>query len=173
MAATYPLEVVQAARWVQANPNLRGDQLASALEQQDWDPSVKSLINFPSILQMMNERLEWTQMLGDAFLAGQDQVMDTVQRLREKAQAQGSLRTTSEQRVIPDPQTRTIVIEPVDPQVIYVPVYDPMVVYGPWWWPAYLPFRYHPRGAVIPGHFIGFGIGVAIGVAWGYAWGGF
>ncbi|MFH0787260.1 MAG: DUF3300 domain-containing protein, partial [Pseudomonadota bacterium] len=70
MAATYPLEVVQAARWVQANPNLRGDQLALALEQQDWDPSVKSLINFPSILQMMNERLEWTQMLGDAFLAG-------------------------------------------------------------------------------------------------------
>jgi hypothetical protein len=171
MAATYPLEVVQAARWIQASSNLRGDQLAMALEQQDWDPSVKSLINFPDVLQMMNERLEWTQVLGDAFLAAQDQVLDTIQRLREKAQAQGSLRTTSQLRVIPDPQTQVIIIEPVDPQVVYVPVYDPMIVYGPWWWPAYRPFFHYPRG-VIPGRFIGFGIGVAIGLPWGYAWGG-
>jgi hypothetical protein len=172
MAATYPLEVVQAARWVQASSNFRGDQLAMALEQQDWDPSVKSMINFPDVLQMMNERLEWTQVLGDAFLAAQDQVLDTIQRLREKAQAQGSLRTTSQLRVIPDPLTQVIIIEPVDPQVFYVPVYDPMVVYGPWWWPAYRPFFHHPRGVVIPGRFIGFGIGVAIGLPWGYAWGG-
>ena len=116
MAATYPLEVVRASRWVQANPNLRGDQLAAALEQQDWDPSVKSLANFPSVLQMMNDRLEWTQKLGDAFLAQKDQVMDTVQMLRQKAQAQGYLRTTSEQKVIVEPQTQTVVIEPAVPR---------------------------------------------------------
>jgi uncharacterized membrane protein YgcG len=173
IAATYPLEVVRASRWVQANPNLRGDQLAAALEQQDWDPSVKSLANFPSVLQMMNDRLEWTQKLGDAFLAQKDQVMDTVQMLRQKAQAQGYLRTTSEQRVIVEPQTQTVVIEPAVPQVVYVPVYSPTIVYGPWWWPAYPPYYYYPRGAVIAGSVIGFGPGVAVGVAWGYAWGGF
>lgn len=172
MSATYPLEVVEAARWIQANPNLKGDPLAAALEDKDWDPSVKSLVNFPSILQMMNDQLEWTEMLGDAFLAQPDQVMDTVQKLRQKAQAQGSLRNTNEQRIILKPQIQTIVIEPADPQVVYIPVYDPMIVYGPWWWPAYPPFFYHPRGVIVPSRFIGFGFGVAIGVAWGYAWGG-
>jgi hypothetical protein len=173
MAATYPLEVVQAFRWVQANAGLGGDQFAIALEQQGWDPSVKSLVNFPSVLQMMNDRLDWTQRLGDAFLGQCDQVMDTVQQLRERAQAQGNLRTTSEQRVIMDPQTRQIIVEPAAPQVVYVPVYDPMIVYGPWWWPAYRPYYYHPRGVVIAGGVIGFGVGVAVGLAWGYAWGGF
>ncbi len=172
IAATYPLEVVEAARWIQANSNLGGDQLAAALEQKDWDPSVKSLVNFPSVLQMMSDNLEWTEMIGDAFLAGEDQVMDTIQRLRQKAQSQGYLRSTNELTVDSDPQTREIIIEPYDPEVVYVPVYDPIVVYGPWWWPAYPPFRYYPRGGIIPGRFIGFGSGVRIGVAWGYAWGG-
>ncbi|MGD0237547.1 MAG: DUF3300 domain-containing protein [Syntrophorhabdales bacterium] len=171
MAATYPLEVVQATRWVQANPNLRGNDLAAALEQQDWDPSVKSLVNFPSVLQMMNDQLEWTQRLGDAFLGQKDQVMGTVQQLRQRAQAQGSLRTTNEQSVMMDPQTQEISIEPVTPQMVYVPVYDPMTVYGQWWWPAYQPYRYYPRGAVLAAGIVG--LGVAIGVAWGYAWGGF
>ncbi|MCX5909014.1 MAG: DUF3300 domain-containing protein, partial [Deltaproteobacteria bacterium] len=173
MAATYPLEVVRAYRWVQANPNLKGDQLAAALEQQNWDASVKSLVNFPSVLQMMNDSLEWTQKLGDAFLDQKDQVMDTVQMLRQKAQAQGGLSTTSEQRVIVEPQTQTIVIEPAVPEVVYVPVYDPTIIYGPWWWPAYPPYYYHARGAIIAGRVIGFGLGVTVGVAWGYAWGGF
>ena len=173
MAATYPLEVVQAARWAQANAGLGGDQLAAALEQQDWDPSVKSLVNFPSVLQMMNDRLDWTQQLGDAFLAQEEQVMATVQQLRQRAQAQGNLATTSEQRVIMDPQSQEIIIEPAVPQVLYVPVYDPMVIYGPWWWPAYRPYYYHPRGVVIARGPIGFGLGIRIGVAWGYAWGGF
>jgi hypothetical protein len=173
MAATYPLEVVQAYRWVQANPNLNGDPLAVALEQRNWDPSVKSLVNFPSVLQMMNDRLEWTQKLGDAFLAQKDQLMATVQELRQKAEAQGSLRTTSEQRVIVEPQTQTIVIEPATPEVVYVPVYDPTIVYGPWWWPGYPPSYYYPRGAVVAGNVIAFGLGVGVGVAWGYAWGGF
>lgn len=173
MAATYPLEVLQAARWVEANANLKGDQLAAALEQQDWDPSVKSLVNFPSVLQMMNDRLEWMQMLGDAFLAQEDQVMETVQQLRQRAWAQGNLGTTTEQRVIVEPQSQKILIEPAVPQVIYVPVYDPVIVYGPWWWPAYRPYYYHPRGVVIRDGVLGFGLGIAVGVAWGYAWGGF
>ena len=173
MAATYPLEVVKAYRWVQANPNLKGDQLAAALEQQGWDPSVRSLVNFPSVLQMMNDSLEWTQKLGDAFLAQKDQVMDSVQMLRQRAQAQGGLSTTSEQRVMVEPETQSIVIEPAVPEVVYVPVYDPTIVYGPWWWPAYPPYYYYQRGAVIAGGVIGFGVGVAVGAAWGYAWGGF
>ncbi len=171
MAATYPLEVVQAARWLQANPNLSGDQLAAALEQQDWDPSVKSLVNFPSVMQMLNDRLEWTQKLGDAFLAQRDQVMDTVQKLRQRAQGQGYLRTSGQEKVMVDPQSQEIAIEPATPQEMYVPVYDPTVVYGPWWWPAYPPYYYYPPGVAVTGGFIGFG--VALGLAWGYAWGGF
>ncbi len=169
MAATYPLEVVQAARWVAANPQLKGDQLATALEQQNWDPSVKSLCNFPTVLEMMNSRLEWMQMMGDAFLGQQDQVMNTVQQLRQRAQAQGNLRATNERRVVME--QGLIAIEPAVPQVVYVPVYDPMVVYGTWWWPAYRPFYYRPPGVVIAGAVIG--LAVAVGVAWGYAWGNF
>jgi hypothetical protein len=169
MAATYPLEVVQASRWIQGNPNLRGDPLAAALEQQDWDPSVKSLVNFPSVLEMMDDRLDWTQRLGDVFLAQPDQVMDTVQRLRHRAQARGNLRTTNEQTVLVEPSDQTILIEPTAPQVIYVPVYDPSLVYGPWWWPDYPPYPYYPHGAFIRDR----GFGAAVGLAWGYAWGGF
>jgi hypothetical protein len=171
MAATYPMEVVTADRWVSANRSLSGDQLAAALEQQGWDPSVKSLANFPSVLAMMDQRLDWTQKLGDAFLSQQDQVMATVQKLRASAQAQGTLQTTSQQRVVTDDQM--IAIEPADPGVMYVPAYDPTVVYGPWWYPAYPPYPYYPVGAVIAGAAIFFGVGIALGVPWGYAWGGF
>ena len=170
MAATYPLEVVEAARWVNANPNLKGDQLAIALEKKDWDPSVKSLVNFPTALAMMDGNLTWTQNLGDAFLAQKDQVMDTLQQLRARAQAQGNLRTTAEQRVTTRDQV--IVVEPADPQVIYVPAYNPSVVFGPWWYPEYPPYYYNPLGYVIGG-IINFGVGLLIGVPWGYAWGGF
>ena len=169
MAATYPLEVVAAARWVQANPSLGGDQLAAALEQEDWDASVKSLINFSEILWMMNDNLEWVQRLGDAFLGQEEQVMDTVQNLRQRARAQGALVTTGQEQVLTEPQSQDIIIEPAVPDVVYVPLYDPMIVYGPWWWPAHPPYRIHPRRLGISGGFIDFGLGVA----WGYAWGGF
>jgi len=170
IASTYPLEVVQAARWVNANPDLKGENLAIALEQKYWDPSVKSLVNFPSVLAMMNDKLEWTQNLGDAFLGQKDQVMATVQDLRLKAQAQGTLETTSEQVVVV--RENTIVIEPADPHYIYVPAYDPFVVYGTWWYPSYPPYYYYPRGYFVPGgSALYFGVGVAYGVAWGYAWG--
>lgn len=167
MASTYPLEIVQADRWTKQNKNLKGDALTQALEKQDWDASVKSLVNFPDVLSKMNENLEWTQKLGDAFLAQQKQVMDTVQNLRKKAQEAGNLKSTEQQKVIV--QEKVIVIEPAQPQVIYVPSYNPTVVYGAWWWPAFPPFP--PFFLPPPGMFIGFGMGVAAGAAWGYAWG--
>lgn len=171
MAATYPLEVVEAARWTNANQNLKGDQLASVLEQKGWDPSVKSLVNFPNALAMMDGNLEWTQKLGDAFLAQKDEVMDTIQYLRSKAQNQGNLRTTAEQVVRYNDQA--ISIEPANQDVMYVPVYDPAVAYGSWWYPDYPPYYYYPPGYVL-GSALAFGAGLFLGAAWwGWAWGGF
>jgi hypothetical protein len=166
MASTYPLEIVQADRWAKENKDMKGDALAKALEEQPWDPSVKSLVNFPDILSMMNEKLDMTQKLGDAFLAQQKEVMDTIQNLRKKAEASGNLETTEEQKVIVEKET--IIIESADPQVIYVPSYNPTVVYGSWWYPAYPPYPYYPPGYGTGAAFV---TGVAIGAAWGYAWG--
>src|SRR3989304_2353649 len=132
MASTYPLEVGEAARWSRTNPDLKGDQAVTAVEKKNWDPSVKSLVAFPQILMMMDEKLDWTERLGDAFLGQQTQVMDTVQYLRQRAQAAGNLNSNDQIRV--DQQGEVIVIEPANPQVIYVPYYDPAVIYGPWWW---------------------------------------
>ena len=171
MASTYPLEVVEAQRWAKANKNLQGDQLNDALDQKDWDPSVKALVPFPQVLSMMNQRLEWTEKLGDAFLDQQDKVMDTVQRLRAKAQATGDLRDTEEQRVIAGDED--IEIEPTQPEVIYVPVYDPTTIYGTWWYPDFLPFFFLPSPRMVIGFHgaMGFGRGIAVGRAWRYAWG--
>jgi len=171
MASTYPLEVVQAERWVKANRNLTGNQLNDALDRNEWDPSVKALVRFSEVLTMMSERLEWTQKLGDAFLDQQDEVIDTVQRLRAEAQAAGNLRDTEEQSVIVE--DGDIEIEPTQPEVVYVPVYDPTVIYGPWWHPAFPPFFFLPSPRVVIGFHgaMGFGRGIAVGKAWGYAWG--
>jgi hypothetical protein len=172
MASTYPLEVVQAGRWTKENQNLKGEALTAALEKQDWDPSVKSLVNFPQVLSMMNEKLDWTQKLGDTFLAHQKEVMETVQKLRAKAEAQGNLKTTDQQKVVVEKETQTIIIESANPQVVYVPTYNPTVVYGSWWYPAYPPYYYYPPGYAAGAAFFSFGVGVAVGAAWGYAWGG-
>ncbi|WAC09060.1 MAG: DUF3300 domain-containing protein [Thermodesulfobacteriota bacterium] len=172
MASTYPLEIVYAARWLEQNKNLKGDALAKALEAQPWDPSVKSLVQFPQVLDMMNQKLDWTGTLGDAFLAQEKDVMGTVQKLRAKAEAKGNLKTTSEQKVIVEKETQTIIIEPSNPEVIYVPTYNPTVIYGPWWYPAYPPYYYYPPGYVAAYGAFWFGAGVAMGAAWGYAWGG-
>ena len=169
IGSTYPLEIVEADRFAKANPNLKGDQLTKALEAKNWDPSVKSLVNFPSVLTMMSEKLEWTQKLGDAVIAQEKDVMNTVQNLRQKAQASGNLKTTSEQKVVV--QEKTIVIESANPQVVYVPSYNPTVVYGAWAYPSYPPYYYYPPGYVAGAAFT-FAAGVAIGAAWGYAWGG-
>jgi hypothetical protein len=168
MASTYPIEIVEADRWVQQNKNLTGDAVTRALEKQNWDPSVKSLVNFPSVLSAMSQKLDMTAKIGDAFLAQQKDVMDAIQELRRRAQDAGNLKTTKEQEVVVEKET--IVIQPSDPQVVYVPTYDPAVVYGAWAYPAYPPYYYYPPP---PAYYpvFGFAAGVAIGAAWGYAWG--
>jgi uncharacterized membrane protein YgcG len=172
MASTYPLEVVEAARWTKNNPKVTGDALEQAMQKQSWDASIKSLTAFPQVLTMMNEQLDWTQQLGNAFLAQQKDVMDAVQRLRAKAKAEGNLETTKEQTVIveqaPQSQTTVIQIEPADPQVVYVPTYNPTVVYGAWPYPSYPPYSYYPPGYVAATSLLSFGVGMAVGSAlWG------
>jgi hypothetical protein len=144
MASTYPLEVVKAERWVKANPGLKGKALEDALQKQPWDPSVKSLAVFPQVLTMMSEKLDWTQKLGDAFLAQQKDVLAAAQVLRNKAVAQGTLKDSKEQKVITEQtETTTVIkIEPTNPEVVYVPTYNPSVVYGAWPYPAYPPYYY-------------------------------
>jgi hypothetical protein len=169
MASTYPLEVVQADRWAKQNKELKGDPLTAALEKQPWDPSVKSLVNFPLVLAMMSEKLDWTQQLGDAFLGQQKEVMAAVQTLRKKAADAGTLKSTKEQKVVIEQET--IIIESASPQVVYVPTYNPTVVYGTWAYPAYPPAYYYPPGYVPGTALLSFGAGLALGAAWGYGWG--
>jgi hypothetical protein len=170
MAATYPLEIVTAERWVKANPGLKDKALEDALQKQSWDASVKSVCAVPQVLTMMSEKLDWTQKLGDAFLAQQKEVMATVQNLRQKAAAQGNLKDSKEQKVVTEKvETTTVIkIEQSDPQVVYVPTYNPTVVYGSWWYPSYPPYYYYPPGYVAGGALIGFTAGVIVGGAlWG------
>src|SRR5215471_402163 len=154
MASTYPLEIVMAARWQMQNQNLMGDQLNTALDMQPWDPSVKALVQVPPVLQMMSDKIDWTEKLGDAFLGQQPEVMAAVQRLRQLAQANGQLMTTSDQTVTTMGQT--IIIEQPNPEVVYVPAYDPFYAYGAWPYPAYPPYYW-------PGY--GFGLGFVLGAA--------
>lgn len=140
MASTYPIEVVEAARWIKQNPDLKGDALDTALKDMTWDVSVKSLAHFPDVLGMMSDKIDWMTKLGNAFLAQQQDVLDAVQFLRKKAQQQGNLMTTPQQRVTA--QDNVIMIASVDPGFMYLPYYDPLVVYGGWWNPAYPPYWY-------------------------------
>ena len=176
MASTYPIEIVSAERWVKANPGLKDKALEDALQQQPWDPSVKSLAVFPQVLTMMSEKIDWTQKLGDAFLAQQKDVLATAQALRAKAAAQGSLKDTKEQKVTTDTGggTTIITIEPTNPEVVYVPTYNPTVVYGAWPYPAYPPYSYYPPGYAYGAAFWSFTAGVVVGGAiWGNCnWGG-
>jgi len=164
-ASTYPLEIVQAARFVQQNKDLKGEKLLAAAKDKDWEPSVKAMLEFPDVLAMMNEKLEWTEKLGDAFLSQQKDVMTSVQRLRQKAQESGNLKTTQEQKVIVEKETKVIIIEPANPQVVYVPAYNPVVVYGVWAYPAYPPYPVYPYGYVATAG-LAFAAGVAVGAAW-------
>ncbi len=175
MASTYPLEVVQAARWAKENPKVTGKALEDAMQKQSWDPSVKSLTATPQVLAMMNDKLDWMQKLGDAFLAQQKDVLDGVQRLRAKALAAGNLKSGKEQKVTTEQEGAATIIkvEPANPEVVYVPVYNPTVIYGPWPYPAYPPYYYYPP-AYAGGVFFAFSVGIVIGSAWwgGCHWGG-
>ena len=152
MASTYPLDVVQAARWRKepANAKIKGDALVKALEPKDWDPSIKALVEFPDVLETMSDKLDWTQKLGDAFLAQQDEVMAEIQFLRQKAEAAGNLKSNKQQTVSTEAGAagqEVIVIEPASPEMVYVPVYEPTVVYGSWWYPDYPPYYWSYPGA--------------------------
>ena len=188
IASTYPLEVVQADRWAKSNSSLKGEALTAALAKQGWDDSVKALAQVPNVLTMMADQLDWTQKLGDAVLAQQPELMDAIQRLRGRAQANGKLQSTKEQTVTVksaapaqggggqaqegQAPAQYIVIEPTSPTEMYVPYYDPAVVYGAWPYPDYSPYYFPPPpgyyagGAIAAG--IAFGSAVAIGHAiWG------
>jgi hypothetical protein len=181
MASTYPLELVQAERWLKANPKLSGKALEDALQTQPWDPSVKSLTATPDVVQMMNDKLDWTQQLGDAFLAQQQDVLAAIQVLRERADKSGNLKSTKQQKVTKTspvsggsggsqiysaPQSY-YVIEPQDPAVVYVPAYDPGYIYGTWPYSSYPPYSWYPPGYVA-GRALWFGAAVAVGGAlWG------
>jgi hypothetical protein len=172
MASTYPLEVVQAARWSRANPGLSGQDAVRAVEHMDWDPSVKSLTAFPQILSMMDEKLEWTERLGEAFLAQRTDVMDTIQGLRRRAEAAGNLGPNERMRVAR--QGEVIVIDPPAPGVVFVPYYNPLVVYGPWWWPLSRPvFWAPPPYYVVAAHRPAFAWGSGIVISAGFFFGHF
>src|SRR5512142_3088855 len=126
VAATFPNDVVEADQWVRQNEDLKGDNLNAALDKMDWDLSVKALVPFPKVLAMMSDKLDWTKRLGDAFLAQENDVMDTVQSLRAKAYAQGNLKSTNQQKVVV--KGESVIIEPANPRVVYVPAYNPAVV---------------------------------------------
>jgi len=146
MASAYPLDIVQADRWLRSHKNLKGDQLKAGLAKEDWDDSIKSLAATPDVLAMMSEKLDWTEKLGDAVVDQQPDVMDAIQRLRAKAQANNKLTSTKQQTVRVDQvQGRQVIaIAPTDPDTIYVPYYDPSVVYGAWPYPNYPPYYWPP-----------------------------
>jgi hypothetical protein len=184
MASTYPLEIVQAERWLTQNKSLSGDVLKASVDKQAWDDSVKALIATPPVLAMMSAELDWTQKLGDAVLAQQSDVMDAIQRLRLRAQENDKLTTTPEQKVTVEQQNnrQTVVIEQASDDMVYVPAYDPAVVYGAWPYADYPPYYwgypsnwgYPAIGAGVLGRGLWLGAGYALG-RWGsgnYGWGG-
>ena len=166
-ASTYPLEIVQLQQWMAKNSELKGEALAAAVEKQDWDPSVQGLAGVPDVVKRLGDDIQWTNDLGNAFLAQQSEVMDAVQRMRKKASTAGNLKTTEQQKVTTQvvETKEVIVIQQANPQVIYVPAYNPVVVYGPPIYP-YPPIYYPPPG-YWGGVAIGFGVGIAMGAFWG------
>ncbi len=170
LASTYPSQVVQADRWVKSRKGWSKTRINEALNKKNWDLSVKALVPFPKVLDMMNSQLDWTTNLGEAFLGQQSEVMAQVQVLRQKAYAAGNLKTTPQQSVVD--QNNDIAIEPVNPEVVYVPYYDPWDVYGSWWWPGYPPFAFYPyAGPFLSFGLFGFAAAVSVGPYWNWGWG--
>jgi uncharacterized protein DUF3300 len=166
-ASTFPEQVVEADRWVQAHPDLKGQDLGQAVDQQPWDPSVKALAAFPSVLGNMDKNLSWTSSLGDAYYNQQQDVMDAVQVMRHKAEQAGNLKTTPQEVVKDD--GADVDIEPADPDVVYVPAYNPWLIYGypVVAWPGWYPYP----GIWFGGPYLSFGLGFGIGWYGGFGWG--
>ncbi len=171
IASTYPLEVVQLQQWLAQHKDLKDKALVAAVEKQDWDPSIQGLAALPDVVKQLADNIKWTTDLGNAFLAQQSEVMDAVQRMRKKAQANGNLKSSEQQKVETKTveSTQVIVIEQANPQVVYVPSYNPTVVYGAPIYP-YPPIYYPPPGYYAAGMAISFGVGIAMGAAWGGGW---
>jgi hypothetical protein len=169
VAATYPLEVVEAYQWIQRNPGLTGPALTQAAAEQNWDPAVQALVVFPDVLKRLNEDVNWTTNLGNAFLNQQADVMGAIQRMRQSAEQSGRLVTTPQEQVINTVDAGQPVVEilPANPEVIYVPVYDPAWVWGP---PVYYPYAHWYYPPYRSGIF--FNIGISIGGFFGHGWGG-
>jgi hypothetical protein len=171
VASTYPLEIVQLQQWLEKNKNLKDKALADAVQKQPWDPSIQAMAAFPDVVKLLLENIQWTTDLGNAFLGQQSDVMDAVQRMRAKAKDTGNLKSTEQQKV----ETRVveskqvIVIEPAQPDVVYVPTYDPVVVYGAPAYPYY-PMAYPPGWYYGAGMALSFGMGMMLGAAWGGGW---
>jgi hypothetical protein len=178
VASTYPLELIQLEQWLQKNPGLKGDALTTAVQKQDWDASIQAMSVFPDLVKRLSDDIKWTTDLGNAFLAQQSDVMDAVQRMRTKAMDAGKLKTNEQMKV----ETQTVesktvvVIQPANPQIVYVPTYNPVVVYGPPIYP-YPPIYYPPPSYYAAGMFFAFSVGIAVGAyyhgGWGYncGWG--
>ncbi len=158
-ASTYPTQIVEADRWLQSHSDLKGEKLAQEVDKQPWDPSVKALAQFPSVLENMDKNLSWTSSLGEAYANEPQDVTDAVQTMRQQARKAGKLNSNEQENVTT--QGDTIIIEPADPDVVYVPAYDPWLVYGapivayPGWYPV--------PGIFLGGVEIGFGIGFGVG----------
>jgi uncharacterized membrane protein YgcG len=163
-ASTYPTQIVEAERWLQKNSNLQGKELATEVDKESWDPSVKALTQFPSVLEKMNESLSWTSAVGDAYFNQQQDVLDAVQVMRKRAEDAGTLQSTTQQTVAT--QGSTITIEPSDPGICYLPIYDPWTVYG-------TPLAVYPGYIFDPwvGPAFYFGPGIGLGFFGGYGWG--
>jgi hypothetical protein len=166
-AATFPEQVVEADRWVQTHPDLKGEALGKEVDTKPWDPSVKALTGFPSVLGNMDKNISWTSSLGDAYYNQQQDIMDAVQVMRRRAQQAGNLKDTPQQKVVD--KDSSVVIEPVQPDVVYVPAYDPWLVYGGpiVAWPGWYPYP----GIWFDGPFLSFGLGFGIGWYGGFGWG--
>ena len=166
-ASTDTVEIVEADRWMQAHSELKGDALAVEVNKQSWDPSVQALTEFPSVLANLDQNLDWTSSLGDAYLSQPQALMAAVQALRQRAQEAGNLESTDQETVTTLGQA--ITIEPAAPDVVYVPQYDPWLVYGApiAVWPSWYPYS----GLYLDGQGIAFGIGFGLGYFGGYRWG--
>ncbi|MDE3062604.1 MAG: DUF3300 domain-containing protein [Acidobacteriota bacterium] len=164
-ASMYPTQIVEAERFMQQNPGMQGADLGAAVDQQDWDPSVKALTQFPSVLADMSQNLSWTSELGDVEYNQQADVMNAIQYMRQQAQQAGNLNSSPQQTV--DDSGGQIEIEPSNPEVVYVPVYDPEMIYGypVGMWPGFMPWW------TVGTPYLSFGMGFGIGPFGGYGWG--